>query len=34
MSQARATEENQPALADDIGIRIKLYEAEQPFRER
>ena len=33
-AQARATEENQPALADDIGIRIKLYEAEQPFRER
>jgi tetratricopeptide (TPR) repeat protein len=33
-AQARAAQENQPALADDIGIRIALYEANQPFRDR
>jgi tetratricopeptide (TPR) repeat protein len=31
---ARAAQENQPALADDIRIRIALYEADRPFRER
>jgi tetratricopeptide (TPR) repeat protein len=31
---ARAAQENQPALAHDIGIRIALYEADQPFRDR
>jgi tetratricopeptide (TPR) repeat protein len=33
-AQARAAQENQPTLADDIGIRIAFYEAEQPFRDR
>ena len=33
-AQARASQENQPALADEIGIRIALYEADQPFRDR
>jgi tetratricopeptide (TPR) repeat protein len=33
-AQARAAQENQPSLADDIGIRIALYEANQPFRDR
>ena len=33
-AQARAAQENQPALAHDIGVRIALYEAGQPFRER
>jgi hypothetical protein len=27
-------QENQPALAHDIGVRISLYEAGQPFRDR
>ncbi len=33
-AQAQASQENQPALADEIGTRIALYEADQPFRER
>jgi len=33
-AQARAAQENQPALADEIAARIALYEAEQPFRDR
>jgi len=33
-AQALAARENQPALADEIGIRIALYEADRPFRER
>jgi tetratricopeptide (TPR) repeat protein len=33
-AQARAAQENQPALAHDIGVRMALYEAGQPFRER
>jgi tetratricopeptide (TPR) repeat protein len=33
-AQARAAQENQPALAHDIGVRVALYEAGQPFRER
>ena len=33
-AQARAAQENQPALAHDIGVRIALYEAGQPFRDR
>ncbi len=33
-AQAQASQENQPALADEIGVRIALYEAEQPFRDR
>jgi Tfp pilus assembly protein PilF len=33
-AQARAAQENQPALAHDIGLRIALYEAGQPFRDR
>ena len=33
-AQARAAQENQPALADEIGIRVALYEADQPFRDR
>jgi Flp pilus assembly protein TadD len=33
-AQARAAQENQPALARDIGVRIALYEAGQPFRDR
>jgi tetratricopeptide (TPR) repeat protein len=33
-AQARATQENQPALARDIALRIALYEAGQPFRDR
>lgn len=33
-AQARAAQEGQSALADAIGIRIALYEAEQPFRDR
>jgi tetratricopeptide (TPR) repeat protein len=32
-AQARAAQENQPALAHDIGVRIALYEAGQPFRD-
>jgi tetratricopeptide (TPR) repeat protein len=28
----RAAQENQPALEDDIRMRIPLYEAEKPFR--
>jgi tetratricopeptide (TPR) repeat protein len=32
-AQARAAQENQPALARDIGVRIALYEAGQPFRD-
>jgi len=31
---ARAEQENQRALADDIRIRIALYEADRPFRDR
>jgi tetratricopeptide (TPR) repeat protein len=31
---ARAGQENQPALADEIGSRIALYEADRPFRDR
>ena len=30
---ARAAEEKQPALADDIKLRIALYEADRPFRD-
>jgi Flp pilus assembly protein TadD len=30
---ARATQENQPALAEEIRNRIALYQAEQPFRD-
>jgi tetratricopeptide (TPR) repeat protein len=33
-AQARAAQENQPALADAIGSRIALYEAGRPFRDR
>ena len=33
-AQARAAQENQPALAGEIGARIALYEANQPFRNR
>jgi tetratricopeptide (TPR) repeat protein len=33
-AQARAAEENQPALVDAIGARIALYEAGQAFRDR
>jgi tetratricopeptide (TPR) repeat protein len=33
-AQARAVQENQPALARDIGVRIALYEAGRPFRDR
>ena len=33
-AQARAAQENQPALADEIKARIALYEAGQPFRDR
>jgi tetratricopeptide (TPR) repeat protein len=33
-AQARAAQENQSALAQEIGARIALYEAGQPFRER
>jgi tetratricopeptide (TPR) repeat protein len=33
-AQARAGQENQPALADEIAARIALYEAQQPFRDR
>jgi tetratricopeptide (TPR) repeat protein len=33
-AQARAAQENQPALARDIGVRIALYESGQPFRDR
>jgi tetratricopeptide (TPR) repeat protein len=33
-AQAQASQENQPALAHEIGSRIALYEAEQPFRDR
>jgi tetratricopeptide (TPR) repeat protein len=33
-AQARAAQENQPALAQEIGARIALYEAGQPFRDR
>ncbi len=33
-AQARATEENQPALAAEIKARIAWYEAGRPFRER
>ena len=29
-----AAQENQPALADGIGIRIALYEADRPFRDQ
>jgi tetratricopeptide (TPR) repeat protein len=31
---ARAEQENQPALAADIRIRIALYDADRPFRDR
>jgi tetratricopeptide (TPR) repeat protein len=33
-AQARALQEKQPALAEEIGARIALYEREQPFRDR
>jgi Flp pilus assembly protein TadD len=33
-AQAQASQESQPALADEMGSRIALYEAEQPFRDR
>jgi len=33
-AQTRAGQENQPALASEIGARIALYEAGQPFRDR
>jgi Tfp pilus assembly protein PilF len=33
-AQARATQENHLALARDIALRIALYEAGQPFRDR
>jgi len=32
-AQARAAEEKQTALAHDIGVRVALYEAGQPFRD-
>jgi tetratricopeptide (TPR) repeat protein len=31
---AKASQENQPALADAINARIALYESRQPFRDR
>ena len=31
-AQARATEDKQPSLADEIKGRIALYEAGRPFR--
>ena len=31
---ARATQENLRALEDGIGMRVALYEARRPFRER
>jgi len=31
---ARAEQENQPALVEGIRMRIALYLADQPFRER
>jgi tetratricopeptide (TPR) repeat protein len=34
MAEARAVQENQPALADEIRARIGLYAADQPFRDR
>jgi hypothetical protein len=33
-AQARAAQQNQPALARDIAARLALYEAGQPFRDR
>src|ERR1035438_6421747 len=33
-AQALAAQQNQAALADAIGNRIALYEADRPFRER
>jgi tetratricopeptide (TPR) repeat protein len=33
-ARARASQEKQPALADEIAIRIALYESGQPFRDR
>jgi tetratricopeptide (TPR) repeat protein len=33
-AQARAAQENQPALVHDIGVRLALYEAGLPFRDR
>jgi tetratricopeptide (TPR) repeat protein len=33
-AQARAGQENQPALAKEIANRLALYEADQPFRDR
>jgi tetratricopeptide (TPR) repeat protein len=33
-AQAQAAQEKQAALAREIGARIALYEAEQPYRER
>jgi Flp pilus assembly protein TadD len=33
-AQALAAQQNQAALADAIGSRIALYEADRPFRER
>ncbi len=33
-AQARATEENRPALSDEIKARIALYETGRAFRER
>jgi tetratricopeptide (TPR) repeat protein len=33
-AQARAGQENQPALAEEIGNRIALYETDRPFRDR
>jgi len=31
---AQAAQDDQPALADDIRIRIAMYEVEKPFRDR
>jgi tetratricopeptide (TPR) repeat protein len=33
-AEARAAQENQSALADEIRLRIALYEADRPFRDR
>jgi tetratricopeptide (TPR) repeat protein len=33
-AQALAAQENQPALEEEIRIRIALYDAEKPFRDR
>ena len=33
-AESRASAENQPALADEIKLRVALYEEGKPFRER